>query len=112
VFNTPSHHRVHHAANAEYLDANYGGVLIIFDRLFGTLRAERDEIPCRYGLVEPLRSNNPVTIAFHEWLALARELSTARSMEQAWRALFGPPSPALRHQRAVRPQTGELEGAR
>ena len=92
VFNTPSHHRVHHAANAEYLDANYGGVLIIFDRLFGTLRVERNEVPCCYGLVEPLRSNNPVQIAFHEWIALARDLWTARSWRERWQALFGPPS--------------------
>ena len=76
VFNTPSHHRVHHAANPTYLDANYGGVLIVFDRLFGTLIVERDDHPCRYGLVKPLRSNNPLVIAFHEWLALARAGST------------------------------------
>jgi sterol desaturase/sphingolipid hydroxylase (fatty acid hydroxylase superfamily) len=100
VFNTPSHHRVHHAANAEYLDANYGGVLIIFDRLFGTLRVERDELPCRYGLVEPLRSNNPVRIAFHEWIALARDLWAVRNWRDGWRALFSPPSLALRHQPA------------
>jgi len=93
VFNTPSHHRVHHAANAEYLDANYGGVLIIFDRLFGTCRVEREELPCRYGLVVPLRSNNPVLIAFHEWLALARDLRVARSWREWRRALFGPPAP-------------------
>jgi sterol desaturase/sphingolipid hydroxylase (fatty acid hydroxylase superfamily) len=92
VFNTPSHHRVHHAANAEYLDANYGGVLIIFDRLFGTLRVEREELPCRYGLVEPLRSNNPLRIAFHEWLALAHDVWLARSWHDGWRALFSPPS--------------------
>jgi hypothetical protein len=91
---------VHHAANAEYLDANYGGVLIIFDRLFGTLRVERHELPCRYGLVEPLRSNNPVRIAFHEWLALARDLWAVRNWRDGWRALFGPPSPALSHQPA------------
>jgi sterol desaturase/sphingolipid hydroxylase (fatty acid hydroxylase superfamily) len=92
LFNTPSHHRVHHAANTEYLDANYGGVLIKFDRLFGTLRIERDELPCRYGLVEPLRSNNPMRIAFHQWIALARDLSAARTWRGVWWALFAPPS--------------------
>ena len=65
VLNTPSHRRVHHAANAAYIDANYGGVLIVFDRLFGTFVAERDDLPCRYGLVTPLISHNPVRIAFH-----------------------------------------------
>src|SRR5579871_6296191 len=79
VLNTPSHHRVHHAANPEYLDRNYGGILIIFDRLFGTFVAERDDLPCRYGLVTPLLSNNPVIIAFHEWAALARDLWHAPS---------------------------------
>jgi hypothetical protein len=90
VLNTPSHHRVHHAANPEYLDKNYGGVLIVFDRLFGTFAEERDEVPCRYGLVTPLRSNNPVWIAFHEYAALARDLWRE---PRSWaRALFAPPA--------------------
>lgn len=91
VLNTPSHHRVHHAANPEYLDHNYGGVFIIFDRIFGTFVAERDDLPCRYGLVQPLRSNNPVFIAFHEWIALARDLWHARSWRDRWWYLVGPP---------------------
>jgi sterol desaturase/sphingolipid hydroxylase (fatty acid hydroxylase superfamily) len=91
VLNTPSHHRVHHAANPEYIDRNYGGVFIVFDRVFGTFVAERDDLPCRYGLVEPLRSNNPVVIAFHEWVALARDLWQARSWQHRWSYLFGPP---------------------
>jgi sterol desaturase/sphingolipid hydroxylase (fatty acid hydroxylase superfamily) len=91
VLNTPSHHRVHHAANPEYLDHNYGGVLIVFDRLFGTFVAERDDLPCRYGLVEPLRSNNPIVIAFHEWVALMRDLIRARTWGERWSYLFGPP---------------------
>jgi sterol desaturase/sphingolipid hydroxylase (fatty acid hydroxylase superfamily) len=91
VLNTPSHHRVHHAANAEYLDANYGGVLIIFDRLFGTFVAERRDLPCRYGLVHPLRTNNPVKIGFHEWLNLARDLWEARSWRERATIVAGPP---------------------
>ena len=91
VFNTPSHHRVHHAANPEYLDANYGGVLIVFDRLFGTFVEEQAAIPCRYGLVKPLRSNNPLTINFHEWQALTRDLWHARSWRERALHLFGPP---------------------
>jgi len=91
VLNTPSHHRVHHAANLDYLDANYGGVLIVFDRLFGTCVEERDDLPCRFGLVKPLTSNNPVWIAFHEWIALGRDLLAARSPREAWGYLFGPP---------------------
>lgn len=91
VFNTPSHHRVHHAANLDYLDANYGGVLIIFDRLFGTLIEERADLPCRYGLVKPVTFYNPVAIAFREWLAIARDVAHARSLRAAVGYLFGPP---------------------
>ncbi|HEY1797674.1 MAG TPA: sterol desaturase family protein [Stellaceae bacterium] len=91
VLNTPSHHRVHHAANPEYIDKNYGGVLIVFDRLFGTFAEERDDAPCRYGLVTPLRSDNPIRIAFHEYLALARDLGRKRSVGAWAQALFGPP---------------------
>jgi sterol desaturase/sphingolipid hydroxylase (fatty acid hydroxylase superfamily) len=91
VLNTPSHHRVHHAANPEYLDRNYGGIFIVFDRMFGTFVAERDDLPCSYGLVKPLRSNNPVVIAFHEWAALARDLWRARSWREGFACLIGPP---------------------
>ncbi|MGH7092628.1 MAG: sterol desaturase family protein [Stellaceae bacterium] len=91
VFNTPSHHRVHHAANPEYLDRNYGGVLIVFDRLFGTFAAERDDVPCRFGLTTPLLSNNPVRIAFFGWVALVDDLWRAASLKECWRALFAPP---------------------
>ena len=94
VLNTPSHHRVHHATNPGYLDKNYGGVLIVFDRLFGTFAAERAEEPCRYGLVVPLRSNNPIRIAFHEWLALSGELRRARYWRERLRILVGPPGHA------------------
>ena len=85
VLNTPSAHRVHHAANLEYLDANYGGVLIVFDRLFGTYRAERDDVPCRYGLVVPMTGYNPLRIELFQWRALVRDLLAARSV----RAVFG-----------------------
>ena len=91
VFNTPSHHRVHHAANPEYLDRNYGGVLIVWDRLFGTFAKERDDVPCRYGLVTPLVSNNPFVIGFHEWVALVRDLVRARSFREVVAAIAGPP---------------------
>jgi sterol desaturase/sphingolipid hydroxylase (fatty acid hydroxylase superfamily) len=91
ILNTPSNHRVHHASNPDYLDRNYGGVLIVFDRLFGTYTQERDTEPCRYGLVDRLDSVNPVTIALHEWAALARDLRRARTWSERWMYLFGPP---------------------
>jgi len=92
LLNTPSHHRVHHAANPEYIDRNYGGIFIVFDRLFGTFAVERDDLPCRYGLVTPLRSNNPIIIAFHEWAALARDLWRARSWRERLACLIAPPN--------------------
>lgn len=92
VFNTPSHHRVHHGSNPAYLDTNFGGVLIVFDRLFGTFVEERDDEPVRYGLTKPVTSNNPFVIAFHEWANLWRDLMHVRSVRGAWRVLFGRPS--------------------
>ena len=91
VLNTPSAHRVHHAANLEYLDANYGGVLIVFDRLFGTYRAERDDVPCRYGLVVPMTGYNPLKIELFQWRALVRDLATARSVRAVLGQLLMPP---------------------
>ena len=84
VVNTPSSHRVHHARNPEYLDANYGGVLIVFDRLFGTYIEERADTPCDYGLVSRATTHNPIR-------GLAKDLASARSLGDAWMFLFGPP---------------------
>ncbi|MBL8626709.1 MAG: sterol desaturase family protein [Myxococcales bacterium] len=83
VFNTPSHHRVHHGSNPEYLDRNHGGILIIWDRLFGTFAPERARV--RYGLTENIRTFKPHVIAFHEWIAMARDAWRAPS----WRAAVG-----------------------
>jgi sterol desaturase/sphingolipid hydroxylase (fatty acid hydroxylase superfamily) len=83
VLNTPSSHRVHHASNTAYLDANFGGVLIVFDRLFGTYVAEREDLPCRYGLVEPQTSYNPLRVEFSPWAHLARDLARARRVATA-----------------------------
>lgn len=91
VFNTPSAHRVHHASNLEYLDANYGGVLIVFDRLFGTYVAEQDAIPCRYGLVTPMRSRNPLVVEFQHWIELGRDMRQAGSLWASLGYLWHPP---------------------
>jgi len=91
LFNTPSNHRVHHAVNPHYLDRNYAGVLMLWDRLFATYAAERDEDPPRYGIVHDIATFNPVRIAFHEWAALLRDLARARSLREATGAVFGPP---------------------
>jgi sterol desaturase/sphingolipid hydroxylase (fatty acid hydroxylase superfamily) len=91
IFNTPSHHRVHHASNPEYLDCNFGGVLIVFDRLFGTCVDERADVPIRYGLSTPLHSFNPVHIALHEWLQLGRALRQAPGWRERLSVVCGPP---------------------
>ncbi|MDL2356735.1 MAG: sterol desaturase family protein [Pseudomonadota bacterium] len=91
ILNTPSAHRVHHAANVEYLDANFGGVLIVFDRLFGTYVAERADLPCRYGLVQPMTSYNPLRVEFTQWFEMGRDLARARSLRAVLGHLFMPP---------------------
>jgi len=91
LFNTPSHHRVHHASNARYLDRNYAGVLMVWDRLFGSFAAETDAEPPRYGIVKNIETYNPIRIAFHEWIAIARDLAAASSVRGAIGAAFGPP---------------------
>ncbi|WNG37562.1 sterol desaturase family protein [Archangium minus] len=91
ILNTPSAHRVHHAANLDYLDANYGGVIVIFDRLFGTYVPERDELPCRYGLVHPLKTNNPFKIVFHQFGPFLRDVMSARSLREVAGYFFAPP---------------------
>lgn len=91
VLNTPSHHRVHHASNPEYLDRNYGGMLILWDRLFGTFAEEEPGKPISYGLVHPVGSLNPLRILFHEWGVMARDLWSARTWRDRWVSLFGRP---------------------
>jgi sterol desaturase/sphingolipid hydroxylase (fatty acid hydroxylase superfamily) len=89
VFNTPSHHRVHHGANPEYLDRNHGGILIVWDRLFGTFEPER--APVRFGLTTNLRSHHPVHVAFHEWRSLVNDARKADSLGHAVGFLLRPP---------------------
>lgn len=92
IFNTPSNHRVHHARNPEYLDANFGGVLVVFDRLFGTYIPERDDVPCDYGTITPaVSSRNPFVLNFSPWIGLFKDLRTARSPREVWMYTFGPP---------------------
>lgn len=91
VLNTPAHHRVHHACNGDYIDKNFGGVVIVFDRMFGTFAQERADAPLRYGLVHAVTSANPITIAFHEWVRMAHDLKRARTIGAAWRAVAGRP---------------------
>jgi sterol desaturase/sphingolipid hydroxylase (fatty acid hydroxylase superfamily) len=79
VLNTPSHHRVHHGSNKRYLDRNHGGILIIWDRLFGTFEAERDDEPVVYGLTKNLDSFNPLTVATHEHRDMFRDVAESNN---------------------------------
>ena len=85
VMNTPSHHRVHHGRNPRYLDVNYAGVFIIWDRMFGTFVPEQEADRPEYGLVHNLGTFNPIRLAFHEWVGIWRDV-TQRDI--TWRDRF------------------------
>lgn len=89
VLNTPSHHRVHHGSDAKYLDRNHGGVLIIWDRLFGTFQAE-EETPT-YGLTNNIGSFNPFRVAFKTWMELFAKARNAGSLKTGLRYFIAPP---------------------
>lgn len=91
VLNTPSTHRVHHASNLDYLDANFGGVLIVFDRLFGTYREERTEESCVYGLVKPMNTRNIFTMEFQQWIELWRDMQKTESWQRKLALVVMPP---------------------
>lgn len=92
VMNTPSHHRVHHATNPRYLDANYAGTLIIWDRMFGSFVPELAEDPPRYGIVKNIGTYNPIKVAFHEWVGMFKDaFAPGISFGARLRYLFMPP---------------------
>jgi sterol desaturase/sphingolipid hydroxylase (fatty acid hydroxylase superfamily) len=91
VMNTPSHHRVHHATNARYLDSNYAGIFIIWDRMFGTFVPEDLEDAPRYGIVKNLGTYNPLRVALHEWIGIASDIIHSDSALEALLYLLAPP---------------------
>ncbi|MDQ7250418.1 sterol desaturase family protein [Dongia sedimenti] len=91
VFNTPAHHRVHHAVNESCRDRNFGGVLIVFDRLFGTFAEAPHGETLRYGTVDTLAGYNPFAIAFSGWLRLIERARAARSFAGVLRVTLGRP---------------------
>jgi len=94
ILSTPSHHRVHHARNEQYLDKNYGGITILWDRLFGTFAEEQEAVD--YGLVKQLDSNNLLWINAHEFVKIARDVKDSGRLQDAFFYVFGKPgwSPA------------------
>ena len=89
VFNTPSHHRVHHGANEQYIDKNYGNLLIIWDRMFGTFEPEKESV--KYGLVKNVNTYTPVKITFMGWKEILDDIKQSKSLSDSLYLFFGPP---------------------
>lgn len=89
VFNTPSHHRVHHGSNYQYIDKNYGNLLIIWDRFFGTFEPEME--PVKYGLVNNVKTYNPLKITFMVWKEIYLDIKNSNSSKEILQNFFGPP---------------------
>ena len=89
IFNTPSNHRVHHGTNPEYIDKNLGGLLMIFDHLFGTYAKEVK--PPVYGITHNIHTTDPYKITMHEYIRVVKELSKIKSISGKIRYLFSPP---------------------
>ncbi len=91
IFNTPSHHRVHHGRNPGYIDRNYGGVLILWDRLFGTFVDEDTQNPPEYGITTAIPDNRLITLWTHEYVDLFRDMARSKSWLERLRRLWHPP---------------------
>lgn len=89
LMNTPSHHRVHHGSNPKYLDKNYAGIFIIWDRMFGTFEEEQEEVV--YGLVKPIESINPFVAFLHGFYRVGRDVWKMPGIRNKFGVLFGPP---------------------
>jgi sterol desaturase/sphingolipid hydroxylase (fatty acid hydroxylase superfamily) len=89
IFNTPSHHRVHHGANVEYLDRNHGGILIVWDRLFGTFEPERERVV--YGLTKNVATDSLIRVAFHDWVEMVRSVRQPAPFSTRLAYVFAPP---------------------
>ena len=90
ILNTPSHHRVHHGANTEYIDKNYGNLLIIWDRMFGTFEPEKAKV--KYGLVNNVNTFNPMKITFMGWQSMMSDIKKAKNYKEVFSTIFGPPN--------------------
>ena len=91
VLNTPSHHRVHHGRNPGYIDRNYGGTLIVWDRLFGTFVAEDEQAPPDYGITRPIHSRNLLVLWTHEYVDLFRAMARPGGLQARLKHLWKPP---------------------
>lgn len=94
IFNTPSHHRVHHGANRQYIDKNYGNLLIIWDKMFGSFEPEKK--PVVFGLVNNVNTFNPIKITFMGWMAMLKDMRNSLSYKESLKIFFGPPNTKTR----------------
>ena len=95
VFNTPSHHRVHHGSNKQYIDKNYGNLLIIWDRMFGTF--EPEEEPVRFGLVNNVNTYNPTKITFMAWASMIDDIKNKNNFGEMLNTFIEPPSTHIKN---------------
>lgn len=107
IFVTPSHHRVHHATNPQYIDKNYGSTFIVWDRIFGTFEPEVEK-PI-YGITEQVNSYNPVYLVFHVWIDIVNGLKKVTSLKEAYKLLFG--KPGASKMRILAPEPVLIEGS-
>jgi len=89
--NTPSHHRVHHAVQAKYLDRNHAGIFIIWDKIFGTFAAEEEQLKPIYGITNNINSHNPINIATHEYINIFKDLKNTNGLLNKLKIIFYPP---------------------
>jgi sterol desaturase/sphingolipid hydroxylase (fatty acid hydroxylase superfamily) len=90
VFNTPSHHRVHHGSNKQYIDKNYGNLLIIWDRMFGTFEPEGE--PVKFGLVNNVNTYNPAKITFMAWSSMIDDIKKKKNLSEMFSTIMEPPN--------------------
>lgn len=109
IFNTPSHHRVHHGSNAQYIDKNYGGIFIVWDKLFGTFAPEQERVV--YGLTKPISSINPIKVFFHGFWRMLINIVTSKSVGEVIGYLFMPPGWEPRRVREQRSDIDQVEAA-
>lgn len=110
LFVTPSHHRVHHGTNPQYIDKNYGSSLIIWDRLFGTFEPEGAKV--NYGITEPVNSYNPVYLVFHVYIDIYKGLKQTKSFKEGWKLLFGKPEGLKLTEHVVENQAGHISASK
>ncbi|WP_201772692.1 sterol desaturase family protein [Endozoicomonas numazuensis] len=109
VMNTPSHHRVHHTTNSKYIDKNYAGIFIIWDKMFGTFAEEDEKV--RFGVYPRINSVNPVKVFFHGFVKLGSQIWNAPSWSYRFKLLVKPPIWALEQEQKAKAEMASKQPA-